>query len=172
MTRGNVFFWAQKGFWYYSLWTKQLWGESISKVLNFLEKKPWLATFFLPSRLLISWNFTKWNPTKIDIICHLTTIAHFQLKSLLRRAERRPKICSLTWMKLWKNCCPADVVNNFEWGRKLTMNYSLVVISTPAFVMWSLLMLSSSFISLNFWCHQRINKKNFFKCAFLGIQLA
>ena len=172
MTRGNVFFWAQKGFWYYSLWTKQLWGESISKVLNFLEKKPWLATFFF---LL---DFSSLRTSQSEIRRKLTSfviwpqLPIFQLKSLLRRAERRPKICSLTWMKLWKNCCPADVVNNFEWGRKLTMNYSLVVISTPAFVMWSLLMLSSSFISLNFWCHQRINKKNFFKCAFLGIQLA
>ena len=147
-------------------------GRKYLKGLELLgKKKPWLATFFF---LL---DFSSLRTSQSEIRRKLTSfviwpqLPIFQLKSLLRRAERRPKICSLTWMKLWKNCCPADVVNNFEWGRKLTMNYSLVVISTPAFVMWSLLMLSSSFI-LDFWCHQRINKKNFFKCAFLGIQLA
>ena len=52
MTRGNVFSeGAQKGFWYYSLWTKQLWGESISKVLNFLEKNPTSYLFFTFSSL-------------------------------------------------------------------------------------------------------------------------
>ena len=91
MTRGNVFFWAQKGFWYYSLWTKQLWGESISKVLNFLEKKPWLATFFF---LL---DFSSLRTSQSEIRRKLTSfviwpqLPIFQLKSLLREAALRPK---------------------------------------------------------------------------------
>ena len=89
MTRGNVFSeGAQKGFWYYSLWTKQLWGESISKVLNFLEKNPTSYLFFY---LLISWTSQSEIRRKLTSFVIWPQLPIFQLKSLLREAALRPK---------------------------------------------------------------------------------
>ena len=112
MTRGNVFSeGAQKGFWYYSLWTKQLWGESISKVLNFLEKNPTSYLFFY---LLISWTSQSEIRRKLTSFVIWPQLPIFQLKSLLRRGR---KTCPKKWNEMAILEGKTDVVKHTQYSK-------------------------------------------------------